>query len=156
MKWQKENREKRNETCRLIVKKRDKMVNNKTCSAYLGIHVAERVLSQTFKDVEVMPTNNPGYDFICNKGKKIDVKSACRNSDGRWVFAIRRNTVPDYFLFLAFDNRENLNPLYMWLVPSKCCDTVSTSITQSTISKWKNFERDVGKVKECCGILKDE
>ena len=50
---------------------------NKKCSKFLGVHIAESVLCHVFKDVEVMPTDNHGFDFICNRGKKIDVKSSC-------------------------------------------------------------------------------
>ena len=49
----------------------------KSCPAYLGIHIAEQVLSKVFKNIKMMPMHNPGYDFICNHGKKIDVKSSC-------------------------------------------------------------------------------
>ena len=71
---------------------------NPMCGAYLGIHIAERILSRIFKDVEVMPNGNPGYDFICNHGKKIDVKSACSiKGYHSWGFAIRCNIVADYF-----------------------------------------------------------
>lgn len=34
---------------------------NKQCPAFLGVHVAERVLSKVFKDVKRMPPNNRGY-----------------------------------------------------------------------------------------------
>jgi hypothetical protein len=50
---------------------------NRDCSQYLGIHIAERVLSNIFENVKRLPLHNHGYDFICNKGYKIDVKSAC-------------------------------------------------------------------------------
>jgi hypothetical protein len=101
------------------------MSENKDCSLFLGVHVAERVLSNVFKNVQRMPQNNPGYDFICSKGYKIDVKSAslCKILDKkhgsviwRWNFHIRNNTIADYFLLIAFDDRENLNPMHVWLI----------------------------------------
>jgi len=55
------------------------MGENRDCSKFLGVHVAEQVLSQVFNNVEVMPHNNKGFDFICNRGKKIDVKSSCKS-----------------------------------------------------------------------------
>jgi hypothetical protein len=85
---------------------------NKDCPQYLGIHVAERVLSNVFKDVERMPMNNRGYDIICNHNKKIDVKSSCQREIGGWMFNIKRNVTADYFLCIAFDNREDLNPVH--------------------------------------------
>ncbi len=95
--------------------------DNKKCSSYLGVGIAERVLSHVFKNVELMPMSNPGYDFICNHGKKIDVKSSCRyfhigRSDS-WMFTINKNTSADYFLCIAFDDREHLNPEHVWLIP---------------------------------------
>ena len=90
---------------------------NKECSQFLGIHIAEQVLSHVFKDVEQMPMNNPGYDFICNHGKKIDIKSSCLRKKGNWLFNIKRNTTANYFLCLAFDDRGNMTPLHAWLIP---------------------------------------
>lgn len=46
------------------------MSENKSCSIFLGVHVAEKVLSRVFKDVKQMPTHNPGYDFVCNRGNE--------------------------------------------------------------------------------------
>ncbi len=74
------------------------MSDNRECSSFLGCHIAEQVLSKTFKDVEIMPPSNPGYDFICNKGKKIDVKSSClryKNPKHKsWMFVI--SELPPY------------------------------------------------------------
>ena len=137
---------------------------NNTCSAYLGVHVAERVLRHVFKDIEVMPYGNVGYDFICNKGKKIDVKSACFVTSfkggyeyHRWQFHIRRNTIADYFLCLAFDNREDLNPLHAWMLP---CDKVNhlftATISPGTIHKWDDYKLDINKVVSCCNVLRNQ
>jgi len=130
---------------------------NKECSAYLGVHVAERVLGYAFKNVEIMPYNNPGYDFICNHGKKIDVKSAClrRPKQPLWSFKIKHNTIADFFLCIAFDNREDLTPLHVWLLPgSKFNHLGSASITPGTIHKWDEYALDTSKINECCELLK--
>jgi len=138
------------------------MSENKECSAYLGIYVAERVLANVFKNVEVMPYSNPGFDFICNRGKKIDVKSACTvhgvgNRSSCWNFHIDKNKTPDYFLCLAFDDRTNLNPLHIWLIPSHIINhLVSASISISTISKWDEYMLNTNDVIEQCNILKGE
>ena len=63
---------------------------NRDCTLFLGVHVAERVLSKVFKDVERMPMNNPGYDFICGGGYKIDVKSPTARSTGGDVLSATR------------------------------------------------------------------
>lgn len=133
---------------------------NKQCPAFLGVHVAERVLSKVFKDVKQMPPNYMGYDFICNKGKKIDVKSACLVSDGtqsgRWGFHIHRNKIADYFLCLAFDNREDLNPLHIWLIPGHIVNHFKgTSIAESTLSKWDEYKLDISKTIACCNNMKE-
>ncbi len=92
---------------------------NKECASFLGDHVAERVLSYVYKDVQRMPYGNKGYDFICNKGFKIDVKSSCLNLyRNNYTFAIRCNVMADYFLLIGFDNRNDLNPQHIWLIKS--------------------------------------
>ena len=66
---------------------------NKESPQWLGITVGEKVLSKVFKNVEIMNTGNKGYDFICNGGYKIDVKTATRRSNRvkpAWMFASRK------------------------------------------------------------------
>jgi hypothetical protein len=128
---------------------------NKDCSSYLGVHVAERVLSKVFKDVEVMPRNHPGYDFICNKGKQIDVKSSCIHKDGLWSFYIKHNTTADYFLLLAFDNREDLNPLHAWLLPGdRFSHLARATISKGIIHKWDAYRIDISKISDCCDTMR--
>ena len=128
---------------------------NMRCGMYLGVHIAEGVLGRVFKNVERMPMNNPGYDFICNKGKKIDVKSSCQRGGGGWSFGIRHNIIADYFLCLAFDNREDLTPLHVWMIPGcKISHLKGLSINQGTINKWDEYALDISKVAACCDTLK--
>jgi len=99
------------------------MSENKDCSQYLGIHIAERVLVHVFKnDVERMPPNNPGFDFICGKGKKVDVKSSSLHSYNGWSFCIDNNEIAQQFLLLVFGERpeddKNLKPMQLWLIPN--------------------------------------
>ena len=130
---------------------------NINCSSYLGYHIAEQVLSKIFKNVERMPYGHSGYDFICGRGYKVDVKSACLNKENRWQFKLRYNTITDYFLCIAFDNREDLNPKYLWLMPgSDMNDHSSICISQSTINKWSKYELDkLNDVITCCNVMKD-
>lgn len=140
------------------------MYENKKCSSYLGIYISEQVLSKVFNNVEVMPPTNPSYDFICNKGKKIDVKSSCIRIDNinnvkyfKWNFKIRKNKVADYFLCIAFDNREDLNPLHVWLIPGNEVNRKQTaSISPSTTHKWDKYRINTDKVTEWCNKLKEE
>lgn len=129
---------------------------NKRCGLYFGVHIAERVLSHVFKNIERMPMNNPGYDMICNTDKKIDIKSSCtRKRDGNWSFGINHNTIADYFLCLAFDNREDLNPLHIWLIPgSKINHLTIATINPSTIHKWDEYRLNISKISDCCDAMR--
>jgi hypothetical protein len=89
---------------------------NKECASYLGVHIAERLLSKIFENVTRMPYGNPSYDFICGKGYKIDVKSSCLRYGSQWNFTINKNKIADYFLLLGFDNRRDLNPQHVWII----------------------------------------
>lgn len=137
------------------------MIKNRECSSFLGVVVAERVLSHVFKNVERMPTNNPGYDFICGRGYKVDVKSSCRRhrrkkADG-WGFQIKKNQIAEYFLCLAFDSRDSLNPEHVWLIPAgDVNDHAGVQISESTLVKWDEYALDISKVSTCCNILKEE
>lgn len=139
---------------------RQSMYENKSCSQYLGIVIAERLCRHLFKDVEVMPNNHSGYDIICNKGKKIDVKARCidyanNGNNPRWKFDIYRNTTADYFIFVAFDNRTDLNLLYLWMIPGKeINENASKSISPSTIHKWNKWKRDIDDAQLCCAEIK--
>ena len=134
---------------------------NKECAQYLGVHIAERVLKHVFNDVEVMGMNNPGFDFICNKGKKIDVKSSCRHKYDKksdsWSFHINYNITPNYFLCIAFDNRNDINIEHLWLIPGEDINNkLGIVITESRLNKWKQYELNekLDEVIICCDTLK--
>ena len=138
------------------------MSENKDCTSYLGCHIAETVLASVFNDVTKMPYGHKGFDFICSRGKKIDVKSSCilnndKRSTDNWIFNIKRNEIPDYFLCLAFTNRDDLKPLHMWLIP---CDIVchlwSASISSTTINKWDKYALNIDNVVLCCDTMRGE
>jgi hypothetical protein len=131
------------------------MEENKSCPAYLGIHIAERVLAVVFNVVKRMPNNNQGYDFICAKGFKIDVKSAARRHGFKdkqsWRFNIRNNAIADYFLCIGFDDRDALNPEHIWLIPGSKINHLGTwGVTYQTLNKWKDFEKTLDRVLGCC------
>ena len=72
-----------------------------------------------------------------------------------WAFNIGRNTTADYFLCLAFDNREDLNPLHAWLIPgSKINHLTGTSISPSTLHKWDAYALDTSKIGDCCDAMR--
>ena len=135
------------------------MCKNKKCSAFLGVHVAEHVLSHVFNNVEWMPYGNPGFDFVCGSGYWIDAKSSCRRHHEKcsddWMFNIKRNQIADYFLCLAFDNRESLEPEHVWLIPGRIInDRVGVGISISTLEKWAEYELPIDRVVACCDVLK--
>ena len=132
------------------------MSDNKECSQYFGIYINERLLKHFFNDVEAMPMNNPGYDFICNNGWKIDGKASCLRKDGRWAFDIRRNTITDYFFCVAYDNRTDLNIIHIWLIPGDVLNhLMNASIRPSTLDKWSEYEQPIDKVITCCDSMKE-
>lgn len=129
---------------------------------YLGVYVAERALSQFFDHIERMPYGNPGYDFICGKGQKIDVKSACiRLTHAKypiWEFHIRNNKIADYFLCLGFDDRDSLTPQCVWLIPGGLVNektSISISNSEYGLTKWKKYSRSIDKVIECVAEIQN-
>jgi len=150
--------------------KNKSMSENKECPTYLGIHLSERLLAKIWNNERVirMPNGNRGYDFICGKGFKVDVKSRCFNDSETkdfWIFQINRNKIADYFLLLAFDNREDLNPLHIWLIKGdeiinngKLNDKTGLRIQNSIniLQRFNKYEQTnkLEELKECCNNLK--
>ncbi len=142
------------------------MKANDKCSLWLGYVRGEEILCKVFKNVKRMAINFPGYDFICNKNFKIDVKTSCiYKKSNAWGFDIDTNNIPDYFLLLAFDNRKDLNPLHIWLIKGiqdikgralnkrrKLCISNNTKI----LKYYEPYELTdkLDKVIECCDELK--
>ena len=130
---------------------------NKLSSNYLGVTCAEQVLEQIFKNVQIMPYGNKGFDFICGNGFRVDSKASIKCKDNYWTFNIRKNKTADYFALLAFDNREDVNPLYFWLIPGDAInDNVGIRISQLTINKWNKYEQPIDKVIKCCDNLRGD
>ena len=135
---------------------------NRACASFLGVHVAENVLSAYFDNLVRMPSCNVGYDYVCGKGFKIDVKSSCLHKDeirksGRWEFRIHRNQIADYFLCLAFDDRESLTPMHVWLFPRAIGagkNSIVVGNTARSINKYKVFERPVDDVLTACEMMR--
>lgn len=123
------------------------MDQNKSCPQYLGIVIAEQLLIKVFNKVEIMPNNHKGYDFI-GDGMKIDAKASCRylikNQADKWKFNIRKNKIPNYFICLAFDNRTDLNPEHIWLIPgNKINDKFGIGISESKLNKYIQYELNI-------------
>lgn len=135
------------------------MHDNKACAKWLGVHIAEQVLQRVFKNVTPMPHDNPGFDFICGRGCKVDVKSSCirhdKHASDSWKFHIFNNQTADYFLCLAFDNRTDLTPMHLWLLQGDFVNQKTlVSISSTTIDKWNDYKLDINKVITCCNMMK--
>lgn len=137
------------------------MSENRECPSFLGVCVAERVLSHIFKNVQRMPYGTPGYDFTCGNGYLVDVKSSCRHHPQKqywadnWMFTINKNQIAQYFLCLAFDNRNDLNPEHIWLIPANEINHLTgLSIAESKLEKWQKNEQPIDQVMNCCDTLK--
>jgi hypothetical protein len=133
------------------------------CTLYLGVVIAEKVLSNFFNNIIRMPHGNPGFDYICGKGFKIDVKSSClfcsEKQSPHWIFSIKKNKIADYFLLLGFDNRKDLNPKYVWFIPgNKINNLVTLNITNipKFLEKWDKYKKPLDKVIMCCNKMREK
>ena len=156
-KWAKTHPEKMHESCIRYQRKKGMkpMGESRECGIFLGVYIAERLLANVFKNVTRMPFGNVGYDFICSNNKKIDVKSSCFHKNGGWSFHIDKNKIADYFVCLAFDNRDDLNPLHMWIFPGRIVNERGTMhILPTNIHKWDEYERSIEKVVTCCDAMR--
>lgn len=98
---------------------------NTDCAHYLGTLVAEIqygrvILPEMFGGIEQeMPYGNPSYDFLVKGNIKVDIKSCCLREMKGWIGwepHVRFNNVTDYFVILAFDDRDNLNLIFIWSI----------------------------------------
>ena len=143
------------------------MKESPQCSQFLGVCVAERVIRHCgmFNIITKAPNNTPGYDFVCGRGYKIDVKSACRTFAIRngnsltpwWTFHIDHNKIADWFVTIAFDDRVHLTPLHAWMIPGDVINhLVCLTITESerSLVKWEQYERPLDQIESCCDVLR--
>lgn len=141
------------------------MAENPSCSQYLGVFVAERVISHVFKSFERTIHGFRGYDGVCPNGFRIDVKSSCllkdkkRQNTYRYCFAINYNKTADFFLCLGFDNRTDLNPTKLWLIPGKLVSDkrgIAMYTGARGLAKWSQYEKPIGEVVACCDKIRDK
>ena len=135
------------------------------CGIYFG-EFTENLMIQTFEDANKMPYGNPGFDWTCKRGDKIDNKGACliykQGHSPFWEFYIGNNSIADWFILSAWDNRDSLNPLHVWAFRKndlvrgrKFCDFNIFSITdnnQESLKKLEKYEitNRLYKLKELC------
>jgi hypothetical protein len=139
------------------------MYINKECPSYLGIVIAEKALSKFYKHIKRMPINNPGYDFECDKGYFIDVKSSClrhpKIGSPCWSITIKKNSIANYFLCVLFNDRIELKPVYVLLIPGELVrNKVSISITNTPkgMTRWRKYMQPLDNVISCCNAMRDK
>lgn len=145
---------------------------NENCSLWFGEFISQNYVMETFENPIKMHNGNPGFDWICKKGEKIDHKGACltyiidANWSG-WVFGIEYNNIADWFILSAWDSRDSLVPLHVWIFHKndiirerKFWRRDSFSITDTPkklkeLEKWEVTNR-LEKLKELCDKSKEE
>jgi hypothetical protein len=130
------------------------MEKKKDSSQYLGIYINERILKHVMPNAVLMDNNNPGYDLVCGKGYLVDAKAAVashyKENTCKWMFGIRQNKIPDYFLLTAYKDRTTLEIVHMWLIPGiQLNDKQTISISSSTIEKWNDWKIDHTDALNC-------
>lgn len=94
----------------------DPIKENRKDARFLGSYIAENSILKLFEGSQGTNYANPGYDIICGKGYKIDVKAATLSQYNIFHFHIGRNMIADYFILVGFDNIINLRPLHLWII----------------------------------------
>lgn len=145
----------------------------KDSGPYFGICIGEKYISKTFDNPKMMPYGNPGYDWICKNGLKIQLECRCLcdntcspGANPQFKFThIDYNKVADVFILSGWKDRESLEPLFV--LAFKKDDIVrgepfwmrnSLSITNSPggLAEFKDFEvtNKLDKLKEMCKDIK--
>ena len=96
----------------------DPYKENRLLKSFIGSYIAENGVFQLFEGSKKMKRNNPGYDIICPKSYKLDVKASVLSRFNTLLFKIKKNQIADYFILVAFDNVINLKPLHVWIMKS--------------------------------------
>lgn len=139
---------------------------NEECTAWFG-EFTENLMIQTFEDPIKMPYGNPGFDWKCKNGDKIDNKGRCLRYDKRpgrsssWIFQIEYNNIADWFILSAWDDRDSLTPLHVWAFRKddmvrgrkfwrrEGFGVTNTPEALKELEKWEVTDR-LDKLKELC------
>jgi hypothetical protein len=143
---------------------------NEECAAWFGDFICENYIIKTFEEPIRTPYGNPGFDWLCKKGEKIDHKGSCliygKYGSPHWIFNIMCNNIADWFILSAWDNRDSLNPLHVWIFyrydivrGRKFCEFDSFLVTNTPeklkeLEKWEVTDR-LDKLKELCNKDRD-
>lgn len=91
---------------------------NRMDNKFIGVYIGENGITKIYEGSKRMPYNHPGYDIICQKGYKIDVKSTVLSRYNTFSFGIQKNRTADYFALVGFNNIIELTPLHLWIIKS--------------------------------------
>lgn len=91
---------------------------NRIDNRFIGVYIAENGINKIYDKSKRMKINNVGYDIVCPKGYKIDVKATVLNKYNNFDFAINKNKIADYFTLVGFNNIIELEPLHLWIIRS--------------------------------------
>lgn len=115
---------------------------NESCPSYFGVSFGEelfrRFLLTIFEHVKKTGYIDKGIDFICKSPKyefvdkhlqfklerdkeysmqlKVRRLQSVSMGNDNFHFPINYNHIPDYFILVGFNNREDLNPAHIWLI----------------------------------------
>ena len=170
--------------------RRSPYFENENCTMYLGISIGEELFKEFlltyFERVIGFHPHNRGFDFICkdprqefidrhphlrlerNKEYMIQLKLLClqSNDDGwnGWNFHVDHNRIPDFYILSAWDNREYLNPIHIWMFhkndiirKKEFWQRISLCITNKQIylEEYKKYELvcELERLKELKGLM---
>jgi hypothetical protein len=91
---------------------------NRRDARFLGTYIAENGIAKIYEGSQRMAYYNRGYDILCPKGYKIDVKATVLNQYNIFNFTINKNKIADYFALVVFNNIIELVPIHMWIIKS--------------------------------------
>lgn len=148
----------------------------KDSSSYFGVCIGEKYVSQTFDNPKMMPYGNPGYDWECKNGLKIqhEARCLCRSeyaTDGtnpQFKFThIDYNKVADVFILSGWKDRKSLEPLHVWafykddIVRGELFwmrDSLSITNIPLCLREFEKFEvtSRLDKLKDMCKDIKNK
>ena len=137
---------------------------NRKNSRFLGIYIAENAVVRLFEYAQKMPHYNVGYDIICPRGYRIDVKATVLSRYNIFNFHIGRNMIADYFVLVAFNNIIELKPLHLWIIkgdenisgcPMRNLNILSILNEPDYLSIYQKYEKTdrLDKLKNICKIF---
>lgn len=110
----------------------------------LGINITNALFKKMYPDAATARYFVRGYDFVIGN-KKIDVRGATLGGDGHWHFAIRKNTIADFFCLMTFDTHRDYNILRAYMIPGMLLNHLTgVSISEHQPDKWSEYEVKIG------------